>query len=171
MGGRPGAKKKTEKGTLFLGELTDIFRFQDDFPNGPHEPLPRWSPQENEPPPLPDSPSIPPLPDKTNGVPAIPSLDALQIATPFPQPPLSSQPDGLRTPNPEPSSLIVRYPFPAYRPPTTNPPQTLRSPISDHHRRPGSLSSATKQPEPNPPNYESTPHPLTPASSPRIFLP
>jgi hypothetical protein len=36
-----------ERGTLFLGELTDTFRFQADFPNGPHEPLPMWSPQEN----------------------------------------------------------------------------------------------------------------------------
>jgi hypothetical protein len=25
------------KGTLFLNELTDIFRFEDDFPDGPHE--------------------------------------------------------------------------------------------------------------------------------------
>jgi YD repeat-containing protein len=58
-----------KKGTLFLGELTDIFRFQDDFPKGTHEPLPMWSPQENEPPPLPDSPSAPPLLDKTNGAP------------------------------------------------------------------------------------------------------
>ena len=36
-----------KEGTLFLGELTDTFRFQEDLPNGPYEPLPMWSPQEN----------------------------------------------------------------------------------------------------------------------------
>jgi len=38
-----------KEGTLVLGELTDTFRFQEDLPNGPHEPLPMWLPQENEP--------------------------------------------------------------------------------------------------------------------------
>ena len=84
----------SKRGTLFLGELTDTFRFQEDLPNGPHEPLPMGSPQENEPPPPPDTPSAPLLLGKTNGAPAIPSLAALQIATPTPPLPLSYQPDG-----------------------------------------------------------------------------
>ena len=75
--------------TLFLGELTDTFRFQEDLPNGPHEPLPMWSPQENDPPPLPDCPSASLLLGKTNDAPAIPSLAARQIATPTPPLPLS----------------------------------------------------------------------------------
>ena len=96
-----------KRGTLFLGELTDTFRFQADFPDGPHEPLPMWSPQENEPLPLPDNPPAPPLLGKTNDAPAIPSLAAFQTATPTPPLPPLSQSDGLMTPNPEPCPLIV----------------------------------------------------------------
>src|SRR5208283_2960172 len=100
------------KGTLFLGELTDFFQFQADFPNEPHEPLPMCSPQENEPLPLPDSPSAPPLLGITNDAPAIPSSAAFQIATPTPPLPLFSQSDALMNPNPEPCPSIVTYPFP-----------------------------------------------------------
>ena len=95
-----------KEGTLFLGKLTDTFRFQEDLPNGPHEPLPMWSPQENEPPAPPDSPSAPLLLGKTNGAPAIPSLAALQITTRTPPLPLSSQPNGLMAPNPEPRPFV-----------------------------------------------------------------
>jgi hypothetical protein len=59
------------------------------------------SPQENEPPPLPDRPSALLLLGKTDSAPAIPSLAALPFATPTPPLPLSFQPDGLMLPIPE----------------------------------------------------------------------
>jgi hypothetical protein len=76
-----------------------------------------WSPQENEPPAPPDSPSAPLLLGKTNGAPAIPSLAALQITTRTPPLPLSSQPNGLMAPNPEPRPFVPEHFGPLDSPP------------------------------------------------------
>ncbi len=140
-----------KEGTSFLGELTDTFRFQEDLPNGPHEPLPMWSPQENEPPPPPDSPSAPLLLGKTDGAPAIPSLAALQITTPTPPLPLSSQPDGLMAPNPEPRPFIPENFGPLDSPPDDMVQRSrgIQSGLSGHNQPsshfPSSVKSIQKQ--------------------------
>ena len=125
-----------KEGTLFLGELTDTFRFQEDLPNGPHEPLPMWSPQENEPPAPPDSPSAPLLLGKTNGAPAIPSLAALQITTRTPPLPLSSQPNGLMAPNPEPRPFVPENFGPLDSPPDdmVQRSKSIQSGLSGHNQ-------------------------------------
>ena len=140
-----------KEGTLFVGELTDTFRFQGDLPNGPHESLPMWSPQENEPPPLPDSPSAPLLLGKTNGAPAIPSLAALQITTRTPPLPLPFQPDGLMAPNPEPRPFVPEYFGPLDSPPDdmVQHSRGIQSGLSGHNQPsshfPPSVKSIQKQ--------------------------
>jgi hypothetical protein len=110
-----------------------------------------WSPQENEPLPLPDNPSAPPLLGKTNDAPAIPSLAALQIATPTPPLPLFSQPDALMIPNPEPCPCLPENFRPLDSPPDDMVQRSrgIQSGLSRHRQPlshfPSSVKSIQKQ--------------------------
>jgi hypothetical protein len=110
-----------------------------------------WSPQENEPPAPPDSPSAPLLLGKTNGAPAIPSLAALQITTRTPPLPLSSQPNGLMAPNPEPRPFVPEDFGPLDSPPDdmVQRSRSIQSGLSGHNQPsshfPPSVKSIQKQ--------------------------
>jgi len=144
------------KSNFLYNELTGTLRFQEDLPNRPHEPLAMGSPQENEPPPLPDRPSAPLLLRKTNGTPAIPSLAALHIATPTPPLPLSFQADGLIAPNPEPRPFVPENFGPLDSPPDDRVQRSrgIQSGLSGHNQPsshfPSSVKSIQKQRPPYP---------------------